>query len=804
MEGAAAGLAAGGVHSFPAVLTSFVGRAGAVREVAGLLGQYRLVTVTGPGGVGKTRLAGEVAGMVAARYADGVWLAELAPVRDPARVAAAVAVALGVREQAGEPAAVALARVLARQQVLVVLDNCEHVIGAAAELCAGVLQACDDVRILATSRERLRIAGEAAYRLGPLPVPGSGAAGEGAGAEAVTLFTDRARAADAGFALTGENRADVARLVGRLDGMPLAIELAAARVEALGVSQLLALLDDRLVLLAAGDRLAAGRHRSLAAAAEWSCQLLEEAERRVFGRLSVFPAPFTLAAAEVVAGPGAGPAVLRLVDCSLLVSPRPGPDGRSRYAMLETLRGYGAGLLADAGEQDQARAALARYAVGVAEEAAAGLQTGSGELAAVQWLDAEDATMAHVLAWAAEHDLGTAVRLVTALGWWWALRGRLAGQRPLLLELARRAEAGSDGWCAVQFWLVWTAFNSADPPAVLERATVVIDVLGDREPSRVLADCLASQSWSLSWLGRAPEAVSCGRRALAMARELGYPLGQWLGTAVLIIAALSAADPEEAVRLARQAGQIPDMPGIAARARGYLLAAALAETGDLAAAQKIGAATLARDRDAGDLHSLQELLPVMADLDLRAGRSGDAAAHLREAAQTALRTGTWSTMLNVLDGCGYLCAATGRPADAITAWAAEETLKRQRGIASDDAYTRHQEKARRRARQALGPDRAHAAEQRGAAMSLATAAEYALMLTDPGPHQPVAAGAGKLSARERELVTLVARGRTDAQIAAQRYISIRTVRSHLDRIRDKTGCRRRADLTRLALSEGLV
>ena len=134
--------------------------------------------------------------------------------------------------------------------------------------------------------------------------------------------------------------------------------------------------------------------------------------------------------------------MLRLVDCSLLVPPRPGPDGRSRYAMLETLRGYGAGLLADAGEQDQARAALARYAVGVAEKAAAGLQTGSGELAAARWLDAEDATMAHVLAWAAEHDLDTAVRLAAALGWWWALRGRLAGQRPLLLELARRAEAG--------------------------------------------------------------------------------------------------------------------------------------------------------------------------------------------------------------------------------------------------------------------------------------------------------------------------------------------------------------------------
>jgi non-specific serine/threonine protein kinase len=202
-----------------------------------------------------------------------------------------------------------------------------------------------------------------------------------AGAEAMTLFTDRARAADAGFALTDQNRGNVARLIRWLDGMPLAIELAAARAEALGVSQLLRLLDGRLELLAGGDRLAAGRHRSrsLAAAAQWSYQLLADREQRVFRLLSVFPAPFTLEAAGAVAGQAAIPVVLRLVECSLLVPPRPGPDGRSRYAMLETLRAYGAGLLAQAGEQDQAQAALARYALQVAEEAGAGMRTTTGD-----------------------------------------------------------------------------------------------------------------------------------------------------------------------------------------------------------------------------------------------------------------------------------------------------------------------------------------------------------------------------------------------------------------------------------------
>ena len=163
---------AGGVYGFPAELTSFIGRAGPVREVAGLLGEFRLVTVTGPGGSGKTRLASEVARQVAGRFADGVWLAELAMVQDPAQVVTAVAAALGVREQPGLPLAEAIARMLARQQLLLVLDNCEHMIGAVAGLCSGLLLAADDFRVLATSREPLAVAGEARYRLGPLILPG--------------------------------------------------------------------------------------------------------------------------------------------------------------------------------------------------------------------------------------------------------------------------------------------------------------------------------------------------------------------------------------------------------------------------------------------------------------------------------------------------------------------------------------------------------------------------------------------------------------------------------------------------------
>jgi predicted ATPase len=199
-----AAAAAGGVHGFLTELTSFVGRAGPVCEVAGRLEQHRLVTVTGPGGVGKTRLAGQVARRVAGWFADGAWLAELAPVQHGAQVPAVVAAALGVPEQPGVPLAEALARMLSRRQLLLVLDNCEHVIGAAASLCAGLLVACDDVRVLATSREPLRVAGEARYQLGPLTLPDADNSAGYDGSEAVALFADRARSAGAGVALDGE------------------------------------------------------------------------------------------------------------------------------------------------------------------------------------------------------------------------------------------------------------------------------------------------------------------------------------------------------------------------------------------------------------------------------------------------------------------------------------------------------------------------------------------------------------------------------------------------------------------------
>ena len=794
-----------GVHGFAPALTSFVGRAGAVAEVARLLAERRLVTVTGPGGSGKTRLAAEVARGVADRFADGAWLVELAGVRDPAQVPSVVAAVLGVREQPGERPVQAVARVLAGQQLLLlVLDNCEHVIGAAAELCAGVLPECDELRVLATSREPLRVAGEARYRLGPLAVPDLDDLAGAAAAEAVALFADRACCADVRFALDDRTGPVVGRLVARLDGMPLAIELAAARVEALGVTGLLDRLDDRFGLLTAGDR-TAGRHRSLAATVDWSYQLLDEAEARVLRAVSVFPGPFTLEGAEAVAGAGAGPAVLHLVDCSLLVPPRAGPDGRARYVMLETLRAYGSRLLAEAGEEEQAAAALAGYALAVAQQAAAGLYTSTAEVAAARWLDAEDATTRQALIWAMEHDRAVALRLAVALAPWWLLRGRMAGGYPQLCEAASGAAAGSEVWCAAQFWLGQMAIYSPGLAVALDHLTALRDAAAGRGASRALADALAGRSLALTNLGRIAEAVDDGRGALGLARELGYPAGEARALGFLSFAAYKGGDFTGAIRLARQAGQIPaDIPGRLARESSILLSIGLIETGDLAAAERSCAAGLTQARDADDLTYQAALLGVMAILNLRAGRLEDAADHLREMLQIAARTGNHVEARNGLDGCGHLCAATGRAADAVTLWAAEAALSLQSGFSDPSADARRRQGPLERARQALGPARTRAAEDRGKAMSLATATEYALMLTTPGPQLTAPPELAGLSTRERELVTLVAQGRTNAQIAAQLYISVRTVGSHLDRIRDKTGCRRRADLTRLALAAGLV
>ena len=572
------------VHGWPAALTSFVGRAVQVGEVAGLLQERRLVTVTGPGGMGKTRLAREVARRVADRFADGVWLVELATVQDPALVPAAVAAALGAAELAGDPVADSLAGVLAGWQLLLVLDNCEHVIDAAAKLCGTLLAACDDMRILATSREPLAVAGEARYRLPPLAVGRSEAAGE---SEAVALLADRARQADPHFTVTEQTRPLAEQLVARMDGMPLAIELAAARVESLGLAELLANLDDRLGLLAGGDRTAAPRLRSLAAAVDWSYQLLSHDEQAVFRRLAVIPGPFTLAAAAAVAGPGAKAVVLHLVDCSLLTPPRPGPDGRARYLMLETLRAFGLDRLAETGEAPQTAAALARYALQVAEQADPAMQTGAGELAAARWLDAEEAATQQGLAWTTDHDPAAALHLALALTPWWSLRGRLTPGYEQLYAAAGQVAPEGDEWCTAQLQLGLLAFVTGNSAIALGHHTAAYSALADRGPTPALVWALWIKFAALLTLDRIPEAVEAALAAQAAAQQTGDQAAEAMAAFCLGVITFGAGDIEGGLTWSRRGCQADPaaVPGWVTRMCRWMLAVQLFEAGDPAARQ---------------------------------------------------------------------------------------------------------------------------------------------------------------------------------------------------------------------------
>ncbi len=403
-------------------LTSFVGREPDVERAGELLDGHRLVTLLGPGGAGKTRLAVETAEALSARMPDGAWLVELASLRDPEEIAQTVLASLGLRDASlmtrhpGAPHAETdpmgrLAGLLAGRRMLIVLDNCEHLIEPAAVLVDRLLADCPDVRVLATSREPLGITGEMLWPVRPLDLD-----------HAVRLFADRAVAARSGYTVDGERPA-VERICRELDGMPLAIELAAARLRTLSAAQIADRLDDRFRLLTSGSRTALPRHQTLRAVVEWSWELLDEDERRLAARLSVFAGGATLESAErVCAGPGmSGWAVDllgHLVDKSLLVY-----DG-GRYTMLETIRAYAAERLAESGEEHRVQLAHAGYFTELAETADSRLR-GRDQVEWLARLTAEQDNLSAALRRAVDGGAAElAVRLVGALGWYWWLAGR--------------------------------------------------------------------------------------------------------------------------------------------------------------------------------------------------------------------------------------------------------------------------------------------------------------------------------------------------------------------------------------------
>ncbi|MBC6457210.1 BTAD domain-containing putative transcriptional regulator [Actinomadura sp. HBU206391] len=479
----------------PAQLTSFVGRGHELQQIGRLLADGRLVTLTGPGGAGKTRLAIEAS----QRQEGEVRFVDLAPLGAGHEVPQAVLGALGLREagllqsphgRQPDPAD-RLIRALADRRMLLVLDNCEHVIEDIARLAHRLLSACPGLRVLATSREALGITGETLRPLPPLALPPPGTApAETLGYPAVRLFADRAAAVRPGFEVDAGNADAVLRICGALDGLPLAIELAAARLRSLSVTEVAARLDDRFRLLSRGSRTAAPRHQTLRAVVEWSWDLLSTTEQVLARRLTVFSGGITPAAAErVCASPGdelgdVDELLIGLADKSLLHSDGPHGDG-ARFRMLDTVRAFCAERLAEAGEEEPLRRAHAAYFLELARTADPHLR-GAKQLEWLAGLTAEHGNLHAALRWAVRADPAMALRFVAALSWYWWLRGRVEGAplaAELLTRIGREPLSGLEEeyvLCAVN--ALWGGSEHGDPAARLDPAESIM--AGIDEPLR--------------------------------------------------------------------------------------------------------------------------------------------------------------------------------------------------------------------------------------------------------------------------------------------------------------------------------
>ncbi|HEX8065988.1 MAG TPA: tetratricopeptide repeat protein [Thermoleophilaceae bacterium] len=474
-------------NNLPGDLSSFVGRDRELGEVRRALGGTRLLTVTGAGGCGKTRLALQSAADMVDRFSDGAWWVELAPIAEPQLVGQALAAALGVHPLPGQRPLDAAVAHLRDRRALVVLDNCEHLLGAVAEMADALLQGCAEVTIVATSRAPLGLPSETVWRVPSLSLPADSAPDADdalAVSDAARLFVERASRVHPGFAVTDATAPLLAEICEKLDGIPLAIELAAARVRLLSLEQIAAGLSDRFHLLTGGDRSGLSRHRTLRASVDWSHELLSDEERTLFRRLAVFAGGFSLDALEPVGAidpaerSGALDVLASLVDKSLVVAEQ---DGAAvRYRMLETVREFALERLADGGELDAIRRRHAEYFLSRAEAAAPELMTArAGER--LPDLDADAANLAAALAWTSAAEPEWALRLCAALTFWWK---------------ARRMFAAADEACA-------RALEAAGPA-----------------PSSLRAQVLWTRGYLLTFAARYPEAIGTLREALETAEAV--------------------------------------------------------------------------------------------------------------------------------------------------------------------------------------------------------------------------------------------------------------------------------------------
>ncbi len=469
-------------HNLPLQLTSFVGRTREKGEVKRLLTRTRLLTLTGPGGCGKTRLALEVASNLLNEYADGVWLAELAPLTDESLVARAVAAAFGVSELPSQALTETLANYLKPRQTLLVLDNCEHLIDACARFADSLLRVCPEFSILATSREPLRISGELTWLVPSLTVPDPSHLASSAELlhyEAIQLFNQRASSLKTTFIIGPHNATSIARVCYRLDGMPLAIELAAARVKLLSIEQIESRLDQRFQLLTSGSRNALTRQQTLRATVDWSFDLLSENERILFRRLSVFAGNFSLDAVEVIcrvddlATTGVVDLLSNLVDKSLvLVEER---SGETTYRLLETIREYARERLLHAGEDLVVQQQHAAWYVEWVERANANLW-GAAQLIWLDRLENQHDNLRAALAWCLRHDTRSGLRLAASLWQFWIVHGHLVEARQ---------------------WLEGMLARAPDRTALRANALLSLCAVGFRAGLNLTFDALAEESQSI-------------------------------------------------------------------------------------------------------------------------------------------------------------------------------------------------------------------------------------------------------------------------------------------------------------------
>jgi predicted ATPase/DNA-binding CsgD family transcriptional regulator len=756
----------GRAGNLPLELSSFVGRRRQVAEAKRALAASRLVTLVGVGGVGKTRLALRTAAEVQRAFDDGVWLVELDQLHDPALVAHTVAVALGLREQPGQPTLESLAEYLAPRRLLLVLDNCEHLVEACAGVAEAVLQAGPDVRVLATSREPLGVRGEATLLVPSLSAPDPQDChswSELSAYEAVALFADRAAAVLSGFEVDDGNQAAVVEICDRLDGLPLAIELAAVRLRALSPQQLAQRLTDRYQLLATELRGAPTRQQTLRSCIEWSYDLCSATERQLWARASVFAGGFELdAAEEICAGQGLAPedlldVVTSLVGKSILIRDEHGAV--VRYRLLETMREFGQDKLREADEHAALRQRHMRWYEQLVQQAEADWVS-PRQVAWFARLDREHANVQVAL----DHCLSEPVQVEAALRilvalyhfYWWGRSWGREGRHWFGQALARPAK-----------------------------------------PTPIRAMALLSDSSLAQADGDVAPAQLRTEQGCALAEEVGDTASRAFGRYVAGSAELYSGDIAAAIATCED-GLALLSPGNYLTVRLNLLlilAIATGVGGDEQRATALHKEMLAITEPAGEcfhrayaLWALGLLALRQGDLD-RAGRLQHESLRLRRGLRELTGTG-WS-----LESLAWVEAASGRPERAATLLGAADRLWETLGRPLE-AY-RHlvpfHDACEQTARQALGDREFQAAGQRGRALSTDDVIAYALDEKPRADSARAASGTG-LTRREREVAALVAEGLTNKQIAARLVIAQRTAEGHVERILVKLGFSSRAQL----------